>query len=111
MSLPGSIRASKNKGSRVLLLPMTEELHSILSAWIADNPGKPYDTLLRRANGRPYTRTTLERYAGPIRDSLTRRQFGRSRYSLARRRGATWPEEGVDTADPNLAHIPEGAKR
>jgi integrase len=62
-SLPGSIRASKNKGSKVLLLPMTEELHAILSAWIADNPGQPYDPLLRRANGSPYTRTTLERWA------------------------------------------------
>ena len=42
---------------------MTEELHAILSAWIADNPGQPYDPLLRRANGSPYTRTTLERWA------------------------------------------------
>ncbi len=62
-SPPGSIRASKNKGSKVLLLPMTRELHAILSAWIADNPGQSYDPLLRRANGSPIGRTTLERWA------------------------------------------------
>jgi len=63
VSLPGSIRAAKNKGSQILLLPMTEELHPILSAWIADNPGKSYDPLLRRANGSPYTRSAIERWA------------------------------------------------
>jgi len=47
----------------VLLLPMTEELHAILSAWIADNPARPYDPLLRRANGTPIGRDTLERGA------------------------------------------------
>ena len=47
----------------MLLLPMTEELHAILSAWIADNPARPYDPLLRRANGTPIGRDTLERWA------------------------------------------------
>lgn len=63
VTLPGSIRATKNKGSKILVIPITEELHPILAEWIRANPGKGYDPLIRRSNGQQFTRSAVERWA------------------------------------------------
>jgi len=60
---PSSVRATKNKGSKILVIPITEELHPILAEWIRANPGKGYDPLIRRSNGQQFTRSAVERWA------------------------------------------------
>jgi site-specific recombinase XerD len=63
VQLPGSILIARgNKGGRKQLIPMAEELYEVLLAWVSEHPAKPYDPVLRHGDGRPYTRSTVERW-------------------------------------------------
>ena len=61
--LPGSITLLRgNKGGKKQLIPMSEELHEILLAWVSERPDlKPYDPVLHHGpDRRPYGRSTVE---------------------------------------------------
>lgn len=62
ITIPGAIQ-TLNKGGKRMLVMMTPELAGILSDWVSQHPGKPYDPLLVSPQGGCFARSTLERWA------------------------------------------------